>query len=102
MTISDGQNIIDIALQVYGGIDAAQLVELCYANGFSLDVVLTGGQEVVIPTVALNGTQAQIAQYFSDRQRRINTGEKPLLDLAYRVTDEADRVIDDEQLRLIN
>lgn len=70
-TVRDGQNIIDIAIMLYG--DAGAVFELAQENGISISESLRVGQEIK------SGSGAANADMLSLIQRQgfiINTGAK--------------------------
>lgn len=70
-TISDGQSLLDVALQELGSI--AALFDLADANGLGITDALAAGQVLAVPASA--AARPELAGYFAARQVRINTGD---------------------------
>ena len=71
--IENNQSLIDIALQVYGNVDA--VFELLKANNLSLEASVPAGTELVLPEISVENKD--ISQYFSRNNTRIATDTIP-------------------------
>lgn len=69
-TITDGQSLLDVAIQELGTI--AAVFDLAAANGLAITDPLTPGQVLSVPSAS--AALPQLAAYFRQRGQRINTG----------------------------
>lgn len=72
-TISAGQSLLDVCLQVKGSVEA--LFDLADANGRAITDVLTPGQVLEVPTSSV--ARPELAGYYAARAYRVNTGNTP-------------------------
>lgn len=70
VVISEGQNIIDLCIQEYGGIQS--LISFCKENNLEFTETLTPGSSVNIDTV--NISRKQVVAYNKKNRIRANTG----------------------------
>ena len=68
--VSDGQTLLDIALQELGTVEAA--FNLADANGLTITTALAAGQSLTVPVSA--AASAELATYYASRGHRVNTG----------------------------
>ena len=72
--ISDGQSLVDVALQELGGV--AALFDLADASGLGIADLLMPGQ--VLPVPASAAAVPAVATYYQRGSYRVNTGGLPL------------------------
>jgi hypothetical protein len=71
--LSEGQNIIDLAVQETGSVEG--LISLVKRNGLSVNSRMNAGDEYEVNEDDVSDEQTK--RYFDQRNIRINTGEKP-------------------------
>ena len=71
-TVSDGQSLVDVALQELGSIEA--LFDLADAGGLAITDLLSAGQVLAVP--ASSTAQAGLINYYARRNQRVNTGDE--------------------------
>jgi hypothetical protein len=69
--VSDGQSLLDVALQELG--DVAAAFDLADANELAITSALTPGQMLQVPASLLS--RPEVAAYFTSHRQRINTGD---------------------------
>ncbi|MEO1053906.1 MAG: LysM domain-containing protein [Bacteroidota bacterium] len=69
--VTEGQNIVDIALQFYGSVDA--LVQLAQDNNLSVSSTLVPGQEIFINEAEIDNFQ--LVDFFGKNGIIVTTGE---------------------------
>ena len=70
VTISDGQTLLDIAVQELGALEA--VFDLADANGLHITDTLAAGQVLVVPESAAQ--RLELVGYYAARAHRVNTG----------------------------
>lgn len=68
--ISDGQTLLDIALQECGAVEA--VFDLADANGLHITDALAPGQVLTVP--ASSSARPEMVGYYAARGHRVNTG----------------------------
>lgn len=68
--ISEGQNLLDVAIQELGSVAAA--FDLADAAGLAITDALTPGQVLTVPTSTAG--VPDVVKYLRTRSKRINTG----------------------------
>ena len=63
-TVKQGQNLLDIAIQMYG--DVSKVFDLAKDNGLDIGTNLTAGTELIIDETKT--TKPKIVKYFKDNQ----------------------------------
>ena len=71
--ISDGQSLLDVAIQELGSV--AAVFDLATTNGLAITDVLIPGQVLVVPVSV--AAVPDMANYFASRSQRINTSNGP-------------------------
>lgn len=71
IVVEDGQNMVDIAVQEYGTVEA--LVELALLNGLEIDADLQAGQTLLIDNTS-SKRDAAVVGYFKDKVQLVNSG----------------------------
>jgi hypothetical protein len=69
ITVKDGQNIYDIALQHAGSVEAVGAI--CNANDIAFDADLIPGNTLMIPSI----DNEQLRNYYRDNEITIATGK---------------------------
>jgi hypothetical protein len=69
VTISAGQSLADVCLQVRGSLEA--LYELADLNGLPITATLTPGQVLQLPST--DAPAGDVVRYYAQRSLRINT-----------------------------
>ena len=72
-TITEGQSLLDVALQELG--DLAALFDLADATGLAITDALAPGQVLTVPASAAG--RPELVGYFAGRAYRVNTGAEP-------------------------
>ncbi len=71
-TVRPGQSLIDVAIQVYGSLEA--MFDLCLDNQLEMDDDLATGQELLIRDVLPDTADADIVAYYQKKGIIVNSG----------------------------
>jgi hypothetical protein len=71
VNVSDGQNIIDVAIQEYGSLE--RVVKLCVDNALTVDQVLNSATSMIIDKAFIQSERIGIVTYLQKQGLRINS-----------------------------
>jgi len=93
ITITDRQNIVDIAIQYYGS--AASVIDLCIDNNLELDSNLAAGQTLLIQDTYPDSANGDIADYLQGNTIVVVSMNEPLLpnDFDYLLDNNSDFIV---------
>ncbi|WP_420582094.1 hypothetical protein [Reichenbachiella sp.] len=75
ITVNNGQNLLDIALQEYGSIEG--IIQLARDNGLRVDDYLETGSTLLIDDTKV--VNAKVLKYLADKDTTINSWSTPIL-----------------------